>query len=48
MRRTNRTADAAAKWPEMERMMRENPAFSEEDIENMRKRVVGRDRERTC
>jgi hypothetical protein len=33
-------ADAAAKWPEMERMMRENPAFTDEDVENMRKRVI--------
>lgn len=34
-------AEAAAKWPEMEKMMRANPAFSDEDIDQMRKRVVG-------
>jgi hypothetical protein len=34
-------SDAAAKWPEMEKMMRLNPAFTDEDIEVMRKRVVG-------
>lgn len=34
-------AEAAAKWPEMEQMMRGNPAFSDEDIENMRKRLLG-------
>jgi hypothetical protein len=34
-------AAAAAKWPEMEKMMRANPAFGEADIEQMRKRVVG-------
>jgi hypothetical protein len=34
-------AEAAAKWPEMEKMMRSNPAFSDEDIEQYRKRVVG-------
>ena len=34
-------AEAAAKWPEMEKMMRGNPAFSEADIEQMRKRIVG-------
>lgn len=34
-------AEAAAKWPEMEQMMRGNPAFSDDDIAEMRKRVVG-------
>lgn len=33
-------SEAAAKWPEMEKMMRLNPAFSEEDIAQMKKRVV--------
>lgn len=37
----NPTSEAAEKWPEMEKMMRLNPAFSESDIEDMRKRVVG-------
>lgn len=40
----NTNADSAAKWPEMEKMMRGNPAFSEQDIENMRKTVVGETR----
>lgn len=31
---------ASSKWPEMEKMMRANPMFSNEDIEQMRKRVV--------
>lgn len=39
--RTDPNSEAAAKWPEMEKMMRENPAFTEKQIEDMRLRVVG-------